>query len=118
MLASSYRLRDSQRISQILVGVTPISLQNFLLFADKGPQTSPRFAFIASKKVGKSVERHRAVRVLREAVFHNLSLVQENTDVVIVARHSILNAKTEDVIKEMQHVLQSLNSRALQGSVE
>lgn len=65
-----------------------------------------RFGFIASKKVGNSVVRHRAVRVLREAVRDLTSVA--GVDVVIVVKPSFEgsadSAVTENVRRVMQRV--------------
>jgi len=61
-----------------------------------------RRAFLASKKVGDSVERNRARRLMKEA-FRNLSREEEilrnveKLDVIIIARSTISGKKECDV---------------------
>ena len=61
-----------------------------------------RKAFLASKKVGGSVERNRARRLMKEA-FRNLSKDQEilqnveKQDVIVIARSTINGKKEWDV---------------------
>jgi ribonuclease P protein component len=60
-----------------------------------------RTAFLASRKVGKAVQRNRARRLMKEA-FRGLSaeLVQ-GYDVLFIARSTILDAKCPEVKKTM-----------------
>ena len=48
-----------------------------------------RFAFVSSKKVGNSVERNRARRLMREALRSFRSSVKPGYDVIFVARNTI-----------------------------
>lgn len=66
-----------------------------------------RRAFLASKKVGGSVERNRARRLMKEA-FSNLSKDQETLknvekqDVIVIARSTINGKKEGDVEKSLK----------------
>ena len=66
-----------------------------------------RKAFLASKKVGGSVERNRARRLMREA-FNNLYKNEEilknveKQDVIVVARSTINGKKECDVEKSLK----------------
>jgi ribonuclease P protein component len=84
MLPKRFRINDPSDFQRIFTsgkatwapGVRIISVSN-----DLGHN---RFGFIASKKVGNSVVRHRTVRVLREAVYS--SLATGSKDYIIVAQ--------------------------------
>ena len=60
-----------------------------------------RISFLASKKVGNSVQRNRARRVMKEAYRLTAPDLDLKTgyDLVIVARKSICEARTGDVMK-------------------
>lgn len=66
-----------------------------------------RKAFLASKKVGNSVQRHRALRLMKEAY----RLIEKEKDLAIghdflfIARNSILDAKCADVKKDLEAAL-------------
>ena len=60
-----------------------------------------RIAFVASKKVGNSVERNRARRLMKVA-YHNIEKkVAAGYDIVFVARKGISEVKENDVERVM-----------------
>lgn len=60
-----------------------------------------RAAFVASKKVGNSVIRNRARRLMRPA-YHNIKeRIMPGYDIVFVARNTIVDASEIDVEKAM-----------------
>ena len=63
-----------------------------------------RKAFLASKKVGNSVERHRATRLLREGfrLMEKEHDVPQGMDFLLIARNSILDSKCADVKKNIE----------------
>lgn len=61
--------------------------------------------FVAGRRVGGAVERNRARRVLRAAWRDVAPRMQEGWDVVLVARGSIREAKTQDLVAEMEQLL-------------
>ena len=64
-----------------------------------------RVAFIASKKVGNSVCRNRARRLMREA-YRNLEHdLAQGYDIIFVARNGIDQVKEIEVQKSMKHAL-------------
>ena len=66
-----------------------------------------RRAFLASKKVGNSVRRHRAVRLMREA-FRQISAENEiaaGKDYLFIARSTISDLKCADVKKSIEAAL-------------
>jgi ribonuclease P protein component len=61
-------------------------------------------AVVAGRKVGGAVARNRARRILR-AASRETSPVRDDVDVVWVARASIMGAKTQDLVPEMNDLL-------------
>jgi ribonuclease P protein component len=74
-----------------------------VLFVARGSGGS---ALVAGKKVGGAVQRNRARRVLRAALREVAPLGVEGHDVVLVARETIRDARTQDLIEEMTELLE------------
>ncbi len=64
-----------------------------------------RVGFVASKKVGNSVERNKARRLMRESYRFLNEDVASGYDVVFVARNTIQSAGKEEVQKVMNKTL-------------
>ena len=64
-----------------------------------------RIAFLASKKVGNSVNRNRARRLMKEAYRLRNFEVANGYDLIFIARNTISNVKCDDVKKSMRNSL-------------
>ena len=60
-----------------------------------------RVAFLASKKVGKSVERNRARRLMKESYREIKENLKDGYDIIFIARKTICGLKCNDVKKSM-----------------
>ena len=61
-----------------------------------------RKAFVASKKVGGSVQRNRARRLMREACRQLELPIPQGTDILFIARQGIAESKCADVKKSIE----------------
>ena len=75
-----------------------------VLFREKRDEDN-RVAFVASKKVGNSVKRNRARRLLREAYREIEGQLKGGYDIVFVARKDIEDAKEPEVLISMKGAL-------------
>jgi len=64
-----------------------------------------KVGFSASKKVGNSVKRHRAVRVMRHAVKPYLAQMQDNHNYIFVAKDTLLEKPFPEIQKSIGYVL-------------
>jgi ribonuclease P protein component len=64
-----------------------------------------RLAFLASKKVGNSVRRNRARRLMKESFRLYSGNIPEGFDILFIARASIGESKRQDVQRSLASVL-------------
>ena len=64
-----------------------------------------KVGFSANKKVGGSVQRHKALRKMREAVKPLLPRMKPNHSYIFVAKETILEKSVADIQKAMTYVL-------------
>ena len=76
-----------------------------VLFYRKNDREYSRISFLASKKVGNSVERHRAVRLMREALRLSGKVISPGYDLILIARQPIIEVKLDDVMHSVKSVL-------------
>jgi ribonuclease P protein component len=76
-----------------------------VLFYRKNDREYSRISFLASKKVGNSVERHRAVRLMREALRLSGKVISPGYDLILIARKPIIEVKLDDVMHSVKSVL-------------
>lgn len=68
-------------------------------------EAHPRLAFVASKKLGKANERHRTLRLLREAVRMSMEKIKPGWWLVFYARKSLKGLKLADILPSVESVL-------------
>ena len=76
-----------------------------VLFYKKNNLSYNRIAFLASKKVGNSVERNRARRLMKENYRFLKSHIRTGYDMVFIARNTINGRKAYDVEKSMKNAV-------------
>jgi len=64
-----------------------------------------RYAFLASKKVGSSVARNRARRLMRESVRLTEEQIETGFDLLFIARATIAGTKQQEVERSMRAAL-------------
>ena len=64
-----------------------------------------RTAFLASKKVGKSVQRNKARRLMKESYRDLKSRVLPGNDIIIIARNTINQATYHQVHRSLRNAL-------------
>jgi ribonuclease P protein component len=72
-----------------------------VLFYRKNDLPYSRTAFLASKKVGNSIQRNRAKRLMKESYRLNAEKFLEGYDLIFIARNTINGKMQKDVEKSL-----------------
>jgi len=86
-----------------------------VLFVKENGLGYNRTAFLASKKVGGSVERNRARRLMKESYREIRETIAEGYDVIFIARKTINDLKCADVKKSMEAAVRKTGLNRPQG---
>ncbi|MBR4909072.1 MAG: ribonuclease P protein component [Acidaminococcaceae bacterium] len=85
------------------------SAANQMLVLYSAPSNGKKLGISVSKKVGNSVIRHRAARLIRESYLHLKDLLPEDTALVVVGRSGIVGKKQADVEAALLHLCRKQN---------
>ncbi len=96
-------LRRKQDFSAIYKKGKSVPDRYVVLFYRKNGLSYNRISFLASKKVGNSVQRNRAKRLMKESYRMNRDRFSTGYDLIFIARNSINGKKCKDVEKSMMN---------------
>lgn len=94
-------LRKDEDFRSIYKKGKSVAGKYLVVFYRKNGLSFNRRAFLASKKVGNSVQRNRARRLMKESYRQLESRLPQGWDLIFIARRNILPAKCGDVEKNM-----------------
>lgn len=97
MLQSTHRLRRPADVARVRQHGKSRRHPLLIFLVLPNELNVSRFAFVASRRVGKAVQRNRAKRLLREAVRLQLNSIAPGWDCVLIARPSLAKAHFVDV---------------------
>lgn len=95
-------LRGNKDFNSVYKKGKSVGDKYIVLFYKRNNLTYNRIAFLASKKVGNSVARSRAVRLMRESYRQINNDLSVGYDIIFIARNTINNRKCQDVLKSMK----------------
>ncbi len=98
-------LRKKSDFSSIYNRGKSVGDRYIVVFFRKNRFLYNRTAFVASKKVGNSVKRNRAIRLMKESYRLTDLEIPKGYDFIFIARNTIENAKCADVKKSMESAL-------------
>ncbi|MFZ3103038.1 MAG: ribonuclease P protein component [Desulfitobacteriaceae bacterium] len=103
MLPISLRLRKKLEYKTVFASGKSYPGRYTVLIILKGPT---KIGFIASKKVGNSVVRNRARRLMREVIRLHMSDLVQDVQIILIARSTIKGASYSEVEKAILQTLQ------------
>ena len=95
------RLRKKDDFKTIYKSGKSVPERYVVLFFRKNDLPYSRTAFLASKKVGNSIQRNRAKRLMRESYRLNADQFCDGYDLIFIARNTINGKKLKDVEKSL-----------------
>lgn len=95
MLPSAYRLKERSAFRRVYARGKSYVMDLVVVYVLPNKKEITRVGFSVSKKLGKSVDRNRVKRLLREATRQFVPQIAMGYDVVIVARRKAAGAGYE-----------------------
>ena len=105
MLKKKYRLTKRKQFNYIYRKGRSAASDILTLVFSYCKMKNIKVGFSASKKVGGSVQRHRALRLMREAVKPFIDKMTPNHNYIFVAKDTLLGKHLEEIKKSVRHVL-------------
>lgn len=107
MLKRNFRLRNKFGFRTIFENGNNYSVKHAAIYILNGPK---KFGFIASKKIGNSVQRNRAKRLMREVIRLHLKEIRDDIQIIFIARVRIKGVSYMEVEKSIMNMLKKANA--------
>jgi len=105
----SFKIYTILEINILVITLLFFLIKITLIFFNKNKLEYSRFGFVASKKVGKAFCRNRIKRLFREYIRLNIDKLNDNYDIIIVAKkkfgENIEKLKYYDIEKDLNRIL-------------
>ncbi|GAB4470729.1 MAG: ribonuclease P protein component [Anaerolineales bacterium] len=105
----NYRLRGSTNFKRVRQEGTALVHPLFVLIYKPNSTGHVRVGVAAGRSIGNAVQRNRAKRRLRASIQPYLSRIRAGTDLVILARKPVLEAKFSQIARAMAKILEDQN---------
>lgn len=105
MLKKKYRLTKRKQFNYIYKKGRNAGCEILTLVFSYCKMQNIKIGFSASKKVGGSVERHRVLRLMREAVKPLLERMAPNHNYIFVAKETLMQKPLAEIRKQVVYVL-------------
>lgn len=103
------RIKKNEEIAKIVLSKQKVKSDYFFIYYQKSEKTT-RVAISVSKKIGNSVIRNHAKRIIRELIRPNLEkMIPSN--LVVVVKKELKSVNYEKLTKEMFRCLELINKR-------
>ena len=98
-------LRRKDDFKRIYKKGSSVGEKYVVLFYKRNGLSYNRTAFLASKKVGNSVQRNRARRLMKESYRNLFSEIKEGNDLIFIARNTVNGKKAGDVDRSIRRAV-------------
>jgi ribonuclease P protein component len=98
-------LRDQRDFNKLYSKGKSVHSRYLVLIYIRNGFSFNRYAFLASKKVGNSVKRNRARRLMKESFRAYREEVKQGFDILFIARNTIDGVKCAEVWQSMKNTL-------------
>lgn len=102
-------LREKKDFSNIYSKGKSLGSRYVVLFFIKNKLGYNRICVLASKKVGNSVKRNRARRLIKSAFSAFENRIEQGYDIIFIARKEIVDSKCIEVEKSIYGILKRSN---------
>lgn len=103
------RIKKNEEIAKIVLSKQKVKSDYFFIYYQKG-EIITRVAISVSKKIGNSVERNHAKRIIREIIRPNLNIIMP-LDLVVVVKRKLNDVEFIKLKDEMFHCLKLIERR-------
>ena len=102
-MKKEYRIKKNEEIAKIVLNKQKVKSDYFFIYYKKS-ETITRVAISVSKKIGNSVKRNHAKRIIREIIRPHLNSFG-SVDLVVVVKKDLSDVDFEKIKNVMFHCL-------------
>ena len=106
-MKKEYRIKKNEEIAKIVLNKQKVKSDYFFIYYKKS-DTITRVAISVSKKIGNSVKRNHAKRIIREIIRPHLNSFGF-VDLVVVVKKDLSDVSFEKVKNDMFHCLTTID---------
>lgn len=103
------RIKEKKHFDTLFSDAQKIHSTFFIICYSDKQLIDRRFAFIASKKVGNSVYRNKAKRVLKELIRNHQHRINKKYDMIVIAKATCIDANYSSIEDSLLNALQEHN---------